>query len=339
VPRYTDLPGTPAGIGVTADGAHALVSLPGYDGSAVAVLSNSTPWRLEHSVPIPEAFVPRGIAVHPSGRHAVIAGASGLLVIDVPMLIAGAADALRATIDAGATSLIQVALEPGGRFAFAADEDEASLAVFDFGETLAGDASADERPAAKLVGHVALAPGPVGVACAADGSRLFVTCQSGPGGRQPGVLAVLDLERTIAAPERTTPVLVPAGHSPVRVALAPDGGLVWVSVRGSNAVLAFDAGSRGLRAAVHVGAAPVGLAVAAGGDRVVVAHSNRYASQPRPETLGVIDAKAALSGRGGLIATVPAGVFPRELAVLPDGATVLAANFASRSLEAFSLLT
>jgi DNA-binding beta-propeller fold protein YncE len=284
-----------------------------------------------------DELIPRGITVDGTGRHVLIAnGAGGLLVADAQALTASAVDPFLAVVPAPARGSIQITLEPAERFAFVTDEESATLSVFDFDSSL-GSASPD----ATLVGQVALPPAPVGAVCSADGRHLFVTSQYNPGGRQPGVLSVLAVADLVEDPERVRVVSVPAGHSPVRVALSRSGsGLVWVTARGSNSLLAFDperlvAGrARALRAVVGVGSAPTGLAVLAGGSRVVVANSNRYDGPEEPQTLAVVDAHAALGRRkDALVGTIPAGAWPREVVALPDDRTVLVTNVNSRSLE------
>jgi DNA-binding beta-propeller fold protein YncE len=129
----------------------------------------------------------------------------------------------------------------------------------------------------------------------------------------------------------------------VRVAVSPDGGTVWVTARASNRLLAFSAARllgdprQALLAAVPVGTAPVGLALVAGGRRVIVADSNRFAGALTPSDLTVVDARAALAGRPADLGTIPAGVFPRELALEPGGATLLVSNWSSGQLEAVGL--
>jgi DNA-binding beta-propeller fold protein YncE len=288
-----------------------------------------------------DELIPRGITVDRTGLHVLIAnGAGGLLVADAQALRAGTDDPFLAVIAAPARGSVQIALEPADRFAFVTDEESATLSVFDFDGSL-GSTS----PQATLVGQATLPPAPVGVVCSADGRHLFVTSQCNRRGRQPGVLSVLAVADLVEAPERAGVVSVPAGHTPVRVAVsASDPELVWVTARGSNSLLVFDrerlvtGRSRALLAVVGVGIAPTGLAVLAGGSRVVVANSNRYASAEEPQTLAVVDVEAALRHqRSALLGTIPAGAWPREVVALPDDRTVLVTNVYSRSLESVAI--
>ena len=49
---------------------------------------------------------------------------------------------------------------------------------------------------------------------------------------------------------------------------------------------------------------------------------------------GVVGVAAALAGRPALLGYLPAGGFPREMALEPDGRTLLVTNFSSGQLEA-----
>ena len=133
---------------------------------------------------------------------------------------------------------------------------------------------------------------------------------------------------------------VDAGCSPVRVITSADGSVVWVTARGSDRLLGFSAArlrtdpARSLIASVEVGEAPVGLALVDGGSRIVIADSNRFAASGAASSLGVVSVAAALAGRSALLGYLPAGGFPREMALEPDGRTLLVGNFNSGQLEA-----
>ena len=135
---------------------------------------------------------------------------------------------------------------------------------------------------------------------------------------------------------------VGAGCSPVRAAASADGATVWVTARGSNALLAFSAAAlpgdpaRALLATVPVGSEPVGLAVAPGG-RVVVADSNRSAGGGEGGDLTVVDAAAALAGRPALLGRLGAGSFPRDVAVVPGDGVLAVSNYASSQLGTVGL--
>jgi DNA-binding beta-propeller fold protein YncE len=340
-PLFTSLPGRPFGVAPSADGRRAFVSMPRPDACGLLVLSPGAPWQLDRVLWTEPEVRPRGMALDRTGRHLAIANtAGGLVVVDTQRLVDGADDPVAAVIASPGEGSMQVVLDAEDRFAYVTDEDSATLSVFDFEDSLGSPA-----PRATCVGQVPLPPSPVGVALSPDGRHLFVTSQHRRTRGAGGVLSVLLAADAQTAPAAARVRSVPAGHNPVRVAVSPARGVAWVTARGSNALLAFDAErlvsgrGRSLRAVVPVGVAPVGLALLAGGATVVVANSNRYAAEAGDaQTLSVIDADAALRGRGALLGAVPAGAFPREMAVLPDDRTVLVTNAFSESFEAVAVL-
>ena len=89
--------------------------------------------------------------------------------------------------------------------------------------------------------------------------------------------------------------------------------------------------STALRSSVQVGEAPVGLALVNHNRALVVADSNRFGSSGAPANLAVI----AIGPNGVLTLRgyVPAGVFPRDMAVSPDGKTLVVSNFGSGQVE------
>jgi DNA-binding beta-propeller fold protein YncE len=341
-PFHTPLPARPFAVAIAPAGERAFVSMPRPGARGFCVLSPGAPWQLERAFWMPDAIVPRGMALDGTGRHLLAANsAGGLIVVDAEALATGVDDPHILILESPGAGSMQLCLDGAERFAFVTDEDSASVSVFDFGDSLASG-----RPTGRLVGRAAVPPAPVGLALSPDGAYLFVTCQGrGAGGRGDGVLAVLSAHELQSDPRRTPVITSNAGADPVRVAVSPDGEIAWVSARGSNSLLAFDiaelvrGGRRALRAVVRVGAAPVGLALLHGGSIVVAANSNRYGGgETDPQTLSVVDAAAALGGRDGLVGVLPAGIFPREITALPDDRTVLVTNVRSQSLQAISVV-
>ncbi len=87
-----------------------------------------------------------------------------------------------------------------------------------------------------------------------------------------------------------------------------DGGVVWVTARGSDRLLGFSASrlrtdsARSLIASAEVGEAQVGLALVDGGTRIV-ADSNRFSAAGATSSLAVVDVPAALQGQPACSAT------------------------------------
>ena len=188
---------------------------------------------------------------------------------------------------------------------------------------------------------------PVGMAVSPDGGWLYATSEvsqihrNGPGaalGAQ-GSLSVISLPHAEADPAHSVVSRVDAGCSPVRVVTSASGGTVWVTARESDMLLAFSASrlrgdpSHSLIARVQVGAAPVGLALVDGGQRVVVADSNRFQQQGASSSLAVVNVAAAVAGKPALVGYLPAGGFPRQMELEPGGRTLLVTNFGSQQLE------
>jgi DNA-binding beta-propeller fold protein YncE len=127
------------------------------------------------------------------------------------------------------------------------------------------------------------------------------------------------------------------------MAMSPGGERIYVTARNSNAVLAFDTAKllsdaeHARLATVPVGAAPVPIAVIDGGRKVVAGNSNRFAGGNQPQTLTVLDESKMKDGAAAVLGSIPAGAFPREMAVSSDGRTLFLTNFGSQSLQAIDI--
>jgi DNA-binding beta-propeller fold protein YncE len=151
---------------------------------------------------------------------------------------------------------------------------------------------------------------------------------------------VISVRRAETDPAGSVVSTVIAGCSPARMITSADGSVAWVAARGSDRLLGFSAArlrtdpAQALIASVEVGEAPVGLALVDDGTRIVVADSNRSDAPGAASSLAVVNVAAALAGRAALAGYLPAGEFPREMALEPGGRTLLAGNFGSQQLEA-----
>ncbi len=264
---------------------------------------------------------------------------------------------------------IEVTTSPDGRFAFVTLEWEQRAAVYNLAAALAqGFTNSDYVGAIPLGGApVGITVSPDGRWLYAT-SEISLSgwkarrppvpaprpTQSGPprppvpgsSAEPPGTLTVVDLRKAETDPARSVVATVAAGCEPVRVVTSGNGALVWVTARASDDLLGFAAArlatdpARALVSITRVGEAPVGLAAVAGGSLIVVADSNRFAASAAHADLTVVSVAAALSaapagsaGRGAVVGRIPAGLFPRDMALSPDG-TLLVSNFTSGQLEA-----
>ena len=336
------VPSTPFGVVVTGDGHWAFVALAGSGVvGAFRVAGPGVPSLVRQ---VSTGGQTLGEALTPDGRYLLAADdADGAAVISVSRAESGQARPLLGVLGSeSAGGAIEVAVPPGGHFAFVSLEDSGSIAVYDLRQALA-----DGFRAADLVGMIPLGIAPVGLAVSPDGRWLYATSEVAAGrppGSSPlggrGTLTVIGLARAETDPAGSVVSTVEAGCSPVRVVTSAGGGVVWVTARGSDRLLGFSAArlrtdpAHALVASVAVGEAPVGLMLVDDGTRIVVADSNRFGAAGAASGLAVVSVPAALAGRPALIGYLRAGGFPREMALEPDGRTLLVGNFTSEQLEA-----
>jgi DNA-binding beta-propeller fold protein YncE len=290
-----------------------------------------------HTVRVPAPAA--GAALSPDGSLLLVADNSGAVVISVKAAEQGSRHAVLGSLVPPGASLrdgvVEVAITPNGQYAFLSMENASQIAVFNLATALADGFGA---PGVYL-GSIATEGFPVGLAVSPDGRWLYVTIlpQADPDG--PGALGVLSVARATSVPAAATMPTVPAGCGPVRVLTSANGSVVWVTAQRSDALLAFSAAKvqagsmHALLADVPVGEAPTGLALARGGTLMVVADSNRYALGIPHGNLAVVNVADALARKSALVGYLPAGWFPRDVAVSANGRLLLVANFASGQVE------
>ena len=198
-----------------------------------------------------------------------------------------------------------------------------------------------------FVGTIKLGTSPIGMAISPDGRTLYAASEVArglvPTAPADGAVTMIDLGRAERDPAGSIVASASAGCAPLRLTVSADGRVVWVSVRDSDAVLAFSASRlrtaprQAALAAVRVGAAPVGLALVDGERRLIVADSDQFNVKGGTAGLDVIDPAHALAGSPALVGAISSGRFPRELSLEPDGKTVLATNYGSGQLEAVAV--
>jgi hypothetical protein len=88
-------------------------------------------------------------------------------------------------------------------------------------------------------------------------------------------------------------------------------------------------------AVARVGAEPVGLAAVRGGTLLMVADSNRFAASGERSALSVVSVSAALARHPAIVGDIPTGLFPRDMALSPDG-TLLVSDYASQQVQAIA---
>lgn len=330
--------GNPFGVASTADGEWSYVST--LSGEVVVVANRGSKPRVVRQIAIPGEML-SGVALAHDGRYLVVADGSGAAVVSVSRAERGAPDAVLgrlsasgASSDPALQSAIEVAISSDDRFVFVSLESADEIAVFDLRRATE---SGFRRSA--LVGTIPLGLAVVGMAVSPDGNWLYATSELASAKARRGTISVISIRRAETRPRQSVVASVPAGCDPVRVAVSPDGKVVWVTARESNSLLGFSASrlrtdpKHALLANVRVGTAPVGLALFRHGSRLVVADSNRFATPDQPAELTVIDTRAALAHKSAVIGAVMAGTFPREISVDASHLRLFITNFGSNQLE------
>jgi len=296
------------------------------------------------------------MALTHDGTLLVVANGDSVLFFDTKRLRSGEGDALLGKIgDGKGAGSVYANITRDDGLLFVSDEFAQTITVIDLARARRGGFKPDA-----IVGRIPVGRAPIALTFSRDEHFLYTTSELAgknwgwsaacfpegvtplpPAPTQPeGAVVVVDVERAKRDPSNAVVARVPAGCQPVRLALSRDGGVAFVTARGSDELLAFAAdrlvtdSTQTPFASVPVGPAPVGVAVGRvrGREVVVVANSNRFASAG-PETLSVIDADRVTAGSSAVIGEIPAGEFPRELRVLDHGRTLVVTNFLSQTIE------
>jgi len=348
---YVQLPGHPFSTVSSPDGCWLFVSLTSSNpksANAVAVLSRGRGQiAMKGMFPV-------------AGKLLVVADGDYVVFMDTARMIAGRADPILGYVkDADFAGSVYVNTTADDKFLFVSDENVETVTVINLQR-----ARAEGFKQTAIVGKIPTGGAPIALTFSPDGRWLYTTSQIAPEsfgwpveckpeGQDPatakprypqGAIIVVDVAKAETDPAHSAAARVPAGCSPVRLAISPDGGRVYVTARNSNSLLAFDTGkfqadaAHALVGTVPVGSSPVGVAVVSGGRQVVVTNSNRFArDQTARQTLTVIDAARVGEGRAAIAGSVPAGIFPREFGQSPDGQTLFVANYNSNELEVIDL--
>lgn len=352
--RILDLavPGSPFMATAAPDGCTVFATLHTDSGDALAVLDLST-----SSVKrvVRHRAAAGAVVVSSDGRLVVVAHEDEIAFFDGGALTREDNPPLLGTIhDARAHGFRpQGVFTPDDRYLLLVSEGAGVITVV----SMAGPAQGDYGPEA-VVGHIPVGAAPVGLRLSPDGRFLYSTsqgagrlfdwpriCRSQRPDAPPyptnkaGLVLVHELDRVIRNPETAPIGAAEAGCNTNRLALSPDGEVLYVTVRGQDEVRAFD--TRALRSdpekallgTASVGRAPVGLVLVDDGQYVVVANSARFDSGARPQHLSVVSAETLIEGGGKVVNTISVGRFPRELALTPDRRSLILTNYDSRSVQ------
>jgi DNA-binding beta-propeller fold protein YncE len=303
---------------------------------------------------------PTGMVMTHDGKLLVVADDDFVVFMDVERMITGRGDPILGFLsDGDAPGSVYVNVTADDAFLFVSDEGASAISVIDLRA-----ARANGFQASAIVGRIPVGSAPIALTFSTDQRWLYTTSQIAPKtfgwpieckpeGADPataaprypqGVVFVVDVARARTDPASSVVARIPAGCSPVRLAISPAGDRVYVTARNSNSLLAFDTGkflsdSSGARVGtVPVGRSPVGVAVVNGGTQVLVTNSDRFAADRKArQALTVIDAARVAQGAPAILGSLPAGAFPREFGMSPDGATLFVANYESNEIEIVDL--
>ena len=285
----------------------------------------------------------------------IVAGGLDVAFMNAQHMLANKGEAVAGYLrEPNTLGSINVNVTRDDKFLFVSDEGSESVRVIDLEK-----ARGNKFSPSATIGKISVGIAPIALVFSPDEKLLYNTvelmprnfgwkdeCQmegEGPGGKatfSAGAVVVIDVDKAKTDPEHSVLKRLPAGCSPVRLALSPAGDFLYVTARSSNQVEVFETAkmlsdpAHSMIATVPTGKAPVGIAVADGGKKIFVANSNRFAgSSGSNETLTVIDATKVSTGATAVLGTLPAQSFPRELASSPDGRTIYLSNFNSNSVE------
>ncbi|KAI2628596.1 hypothetical protein GGR54DRAFT_352399 [Hypoxylon sp. NC1633] len=296
-----------------------------------------------------EAMV-SGLALSRNKRYVYASIGIGAAIVDVEKAIAGEANPVVGLLK-GTTgdSAIEVTPTADNSYVFVTQEYgtnmtryRGTIEVFQLHRGPNGSMTSTNK------GSITLGYSVVGTELSHDGSKLYVTSEvTGSAtsvNETRGTLSILDVATLKTNPSKALIRTIDAGCSPVRLTFSPDGKLLWVTARESNKLLAFDvaklqanhSSSHALEASVQVGTSPVGMALVKGDRYIITADSDRYSYANATTGLTVVDTEAALMGKQGF-PRILTGLFPRELAVSPDGKTLLVSQYLSRAIQAINL--
>ena len=353
---YVFLPGRPFGIAVTKDGCSLFVAIMEQgrkSSSGIALLRRSEgKTRLEKFFPL-QGRATEIVLTHDQ-KMLIVAGGEDVAFMDVERMLSHKGDPVLGYMsDSNAQGVINVNVTGDDKFLFVSDEGSANVRVVDLEK-----ARNEKFSAHAVVGRIPVGIAPIALVFSPDEKFLYVTAEaalptlgwenkcrpegSNPGGaRQPypeGAVIVVDVEKARTDPAHSVLKWLAAGCNSVRAAISPTGDFLYVTARGSNAVLVHATAkmlsdpAHALVARVPTGKSPVGIIIADDGKKLLVANSDRFGGGGN-QTVTVIDATKVSSGEGAVLGTIPAQSFPREFASSPDGAAIFLSNFKSNSLE------
>src|SRR5213596_3580386 len=214
----------------------------------------------------------------------------------------------------------QFAISKDGKFAFIANEDDASTSIIDL-------------DSGQLRGRIKVSEEPEGVGVNPSNGEVYVTCE------QKGEVFAIDpdQQRVIAK--------IDTGGRPRSVAFSPDGSRAYAACENGGYVAVIDAKSHKLLSKIQLpmGSLPMGSAISKDGKEL-------YVSTGRGNAVAIIDTQKLnaqgsprLSARGegegeeSIVAMIPVGKRAWGIALDPSGSKLYTANGASNDVSVVDL--
>jgi len=299
------LPGRPFGVAASRDQRWVFVSVAAATAgqtNGIAVLENNA-GALSLRQVLPMNYKPEAIMLTHDDKLLVAAAEDYVVFFDTNLLIAGKSGARLGWHSQGPGSgSVYVNVTQDDSTLFVSDEWKQTISVIDLAKFRAQDFKGEA-----LIGKIPVGKSPVALTFSQDQHWLFSTSEiaaaswgwpktllfenpkPGQAGQKvpQGAVVIIDVAKAKVSPSTSVVARVPAGGSPVRLALSPNGDRLFVSARNSNALLVFDttklvADPQHARSAlVEVGASPVPVAIVADGKIAIVGNSDRFSKDPR----------------------------------------------------------
>ena len=192
----------------------------------------------------------------------------------------------------------QFAISKDGKFAYIANEDDASAVIVDLD-------SGQSR------GKVKVSEEPEGVGVNPRNGEVYVTCE------EKGEVFAIDPD------QQHVVATIETGGRPRSIAFLPDGSRAYVACENGGYVAVIDAASRKLSSKIQLptGTLPMGTAMARDGKEL-------YVSTGRGNTVAVIDTE-----NNAVATTIPVGNRAWGIALGPSGSKLYTANGASNDVS------
>jgi DNA-binding beta-propeller fold protein YncE len=367
-----NLPGPPFGVVASRDQEWIFVSFSkGSHGESpgIAVLRNRE-HHIEIVRTIPMARSPLGLVLTHDGDMLIAAADDFVVFFDTKRLESGEKNpAFQWVSDGRKAGSIYASVTADDKTLFVSDEWVKTITVIDLGRirSFGRDSVANltrvnsqDGASSAVIGKIPVGISPVALTFSNDPDQrwLFATSEVAPpdwgwprvlepeGGKPgqkkvpEGAVILIDVAKAKVSPEDSVVARVPAGGSPVRLALSPDGGLLFVTARNSNAVLVFNTAALienpgdARPTKIPVGSNPVPVILVDDGKLALIGNSNRYSSDAaNNSTLTVLDTSRIGTDINPNIGSVRCGAFPRNFYLAADGRTLFLTNFRSSTLQ------